>query len=86
MSEELETKIQTERDDALATLSEITEQCRYKTLGKGRIRSPEKSRIRLKYLRVMVSAQEARRKLLADKDLDELAEEVERLKEEYSHD
>lgn len=83
MSGELETKIQTERDDALTTLSEVSEQARYKSLGDGRIRSPEKERIRLKYLRVIISAQEARRKLLADKDLDELAEEIERLKEEY---
>ena len=82
MSEELNTKIQTERDDALVTLSEISEQARYKSLGDGRIRSPEKERIRLKYLRVIISAQEARRKLLADKDLDELAEEIEQLKED----
>jgi len=83
MSEELETKIQSERDSALASLTEVIEQARYKSLGDGRIRSPEKERIRLKYLRVIISAQETRRKLLADKDLDELAEEVERLKEEY---
>ena len=83
MSEELEAKIQSERDSALASLTEVIEQARYKSLGDGRIRSPEKERIRLKYLRVIISAQETRRKLLADKDLDELAEEVERLKEEY---
>jgi len=83
MTEELETKVQSERDEALASLSEVIQQARYKSLGDGRIRSPEKERIRLKYLRVIISAQDTRRKLLADKDLDELADEVERLKEEY---
>lgn len=76
-------KIQSERDDALAVLSEITEQARYKSLGEGRIRSPEKERIRQKYLRLIIQAQGERRKLLRDKDIDELAEQVEQLKEEY---
>ena len=83
MSTELETKIQSEREDALASLSEVIEQARYKSLGDGRIRSPEKERIRLKYLRVIISAQDTRRKILADKDLDELADEIEELKEKY---
>ena len=83
MSTELETKIQSEREDALASLSEVIEQARYKSLGDGRIRSPEKERIRLKYLRVIISAQDTRRKILADKDLDELADEIEELKENY---
>jgi len=82
-SEELEAKVQTERDEALASLNEVIQQARYKSLGDGRIRSPEKERIRLKYLRVIISAQDTRRKLLADKDLDELADEVEQLKDEY---
>jgi len=83
VSTELETKIQSEREDALASLSEVIEQARYKSLGDGRIRSPEKERIRLKYLRVIISAQDTRRKILADKDLDELADEIEELKENY---
>jgi len=83
MTEELTAKIQTERDEALASLNEVIQQARYKSLGDGRIRSPEKERIRLKYLRVIISAQDTRRKLLADKDLDELADEVEQLKDEY---
>jgi len=83
VSTELETKIQSEREDALASLSEVIEQARYKSLGDGRIRSPEKERIRLKYLRVIISAQDTRRKILADKDLDELADEIEELKEKY---
>jgi len=86
MSSERQEKIQSERDEALASLTEIVDHARYKSLGDGRIRSPEKERVRLKYLRVMVSALDSRRQYLADKDLDELAEEIEALKEQYEAD
>jgi len=86
MSNNTDVKVQTAREDALSVLETVSEQAKYKTLGKGRIRSPEKERIRCRYLRVIISAQAERRKILADKDLDELAEEVEQLKEEYGHD
>lgn len=82
MSTELDAEIQTERDEALATLSEVVDEARYKSLGDGRIRSPEKERIRLKYLRVIISAQDTRRKILADKELEELAERLEALEEQ----
>ncbi len=81
MTTELTEKLQSERDEALATLSDIVDYARYKSLGDGRIRSPEKERIRLKYLRVIVSAQSERRKLLADKELEELQERLEALEE-----
>lgn len=84
MSEELETKLQSARDDALASLNEVIEQARYKSLGDGRIRSPEKERIRLKYLRVIISAQAERRKVLADKEIEELKERLERIEEQQS--
>lgn len=74
-------EIQNQRDDALAVLSDITEQARYKSLGDGRIRSPEKERIRIKYLRLIVSSQGERRKLLRDKELEELEERLERIEE-----
>ncbi len=73
---------QSQRDDALAVLSEITDQARYKSLGDGRIRSPEKERIRIKYLRLMVQAQGERRKILRDKELEELEERLERVEEQ----
>ena len=72
-------KIQSQRDDALAELSDVIEQARYKSLGEGRVRSPEKELIRLKYLRVIISALSTRRKYLADKDLEELSERLDRL-------
>jgi hypothetical protein len=74
-------KIQSQRDDALAELSDVIEQARYKSLGEGRIRSPEKERIRLKYLRVIISALSTQRKYLADKDLEELSQRIEELEE-----
>ena len=82
MSTELEAKIQSERDEALATLNEVIDHARYKSLGDGRIRSPEKERIRLKYLRVIVSAEAERRKFLVDKELEELAERLEAIEEQ----
>lgn len=79
---DVDDEIQSARDEALAELSDIVDFARYKSLGDGRIRSPEKERIRLKYLRLMVSSLDSRRQYLADKDLDELAEEIEQLKNE----
>lgn len=75
-------EIQSARDDALAVLSDVVDEARYKSLGDGRIRKPESERVRLRYLRVIISAQAERRKILADKDLDELAERVEALEAE----
>lgn len=72
---------QSRREDALAVLDEITDQARYKSLGDGRIRSPEKERIRIKYLRLMVQAQGECRKLLRDKELEEIRERIEALED-----
>jgi hypothetical protein len=80
-NEELQTKVQTERDNALAELKDVIEHCRYKSLGKGRIRSPESERIRLKHLRLIVQANAERRKYLADKELEELKERLERIEQ-----
>jgi len=80
-SEQLQTKVQTERDNALAELKDVIDHARYKSLGDGRIRNPESERIRLKYLRVVVQANAERRKYLADKELEELKERLERLEE-----
>lgn len=82
--EEESNKIQSQRDEALAELSDVIEQARYKSLGDGRIRSPEKERIRLKYLRVIISALSTQRKYLADKDLEELSQRIEKLEEQHN--
>jgi len=74
-------KIESERDEALAALSDVVDEARYKSLGDGRIRSPEKERVRLKYLRVIISALSTRRQYLQDKELEELSERLEKLEE-----
>jgi F0F1-type ATP synthase membrane subunit b/b' len=82
MDEQLQTKIQSERDNALAELSEVIDEARYKSLGDGRIRNPQSEKIRLKYLRIIIQANAERRKYLADKDLEELKERLERIEEQ----
>jgi len=82
MDEQLQTKIQSERDNALAELSEVIGEARYKSLGDGRIRNPQSEKIRLKYLRIIIQANAERRKYLADKDLEELKERLERIEEQ----
>jgi hypothetical protein len=70
---------ETDRDDALADLRAVRERARYKTFGSGRIRDEGKAQIRVKYLRLVIQAANAERRLLKDKDLDELRDRVERL-------
>jgi|APHM01.1.fsa_nt_gi hypothetical protein len=79
----ISTKIQTDREEALAQLSDVTEEARYKSIGGGRIRNPEHERVRLKYLRLIIQAQSERRKLLADYEIEDLKNRLERLEGEY---
>ena len=81
--EQLQTQIQTERDNALAELKDVIEHCRYKSLGDGRIRNPESEKIRLKQMRLIVQANAERRKILADKELEELSQRLENLEDEW---
>ncbi|AGB39780.1 hypothetical protein [Natronococcus occultus] len=78
---DLSEEIKEKRDEAVAELDEIAEHARYKSLGDGRIRNPEHERIRLKYLRVMISAQDSKRKYIADRELEDMHERLERLEE-----
>ena len=72
----------TDREEALAKLSDVTEYAEYKVFGKGRIRNEQKEHIRIKYLRTIVSAANAKRSLLKDRDLDELADRIAELEEQ----
>ena len=83
MNEQLQTKIQSERDNALAELSEVIDEARYKSLGDGRIRNPQSEKIRLKYLRIIIQANAERRKYLAAQDLEALKERLERIEEKH---
>jgi hypothetical protein len=68
-----------DRDDVLADLRAVRERAQYKTFGKGRIRDKERAEIRVKYLRLIVQAANAERRILNDRDLEELRDRVERL-------
>ena len=72
----------TGRERVLADLREAREYARYKSLGDGRLRDPEKEKLRIKYLRTLVYAANAERGLLKDRDLDEMQEELTALLEE----
>jgi hypothetical protein len=76
-------EIQTDREEALAQLSDVTEEARYKSIGEGRIRQPEHERVRIKYLRLIIQAQSERRKLLADYEIEDLKKRLDRLEGEY---
>ena len=49
----------------------------------GRIRDAENEKVRVKQIRALVRAVDVRRKVTNDRDLQELAEEIEELKEMY---
>lgn len=69
----------TAREEAIRELREVREQAKYKTIGDGRIRDPEREGVRIRYLRLIVYAANAERQLLADRDLDRMLNELEDL-------
>lgn len=79
---ETATEPPTERDDALGDLRDVRDHARYKVFGKGRIRDAEKEDIRIKYLRLIVQSANAERRLLADKELEDMADELDELRAE----
>mgnify|MGYP000100081606 CR=1 FL=1 len=67
----------TAREQALKDLRDVRERAKFKALeGGGRIRDEGKEKIRCQYLRVLVQACNAERRLLQDQDLEELADRV----------
>lgn len=70
-----------DRDDVLADLSDVREHARYKVFGNGRIRDVEKERIRIRYLRTLIAAANAERQTQKDRDLDAMADEIDRLRD-----
>lgn len=65
-----------DRDELIDRLDTVIARLAYKASGKGRIRDEEKERIRNSYLRTLIQAANAERRLLKDRDLDDLAERV----------
>lgn len=72
-------------DSMLADLDVAIEEARYK-VENGRVRSPENEKVRIKWVRALAYAVNVRRQVANDRDLQELAEEVEAIKEQYEED
>lgn len=75
----------TDYDAMLDTLDVAIDEARYK-VENGRVRSPENEKVRIKWVRALAYAVNVRRQVANDRELQELAEEVETLKEQYTDD
>ena len=75
----------TDYDAMLDTLDVAIDEARYK-VENGRVRSPENEKVRIKWVRALAYAVNVRRQVANDRELQELAEEVETLKEQYTAD
>jgi hypothetical protein len=75
----------TDYDGMLADLDVAIAEARRK-VENGRVRSPENEKVRIKWIRALAYATNVRRQVANDRDLQELAEEVEALKEQYEED
>jgi hypothetical protein len=72
----------TNYDAMLDTLDVAIEEAQYK-IENGRVRSPKNDRVRIKWIRALAYTVNVRRQVANDRDLAELAEEVERLQEQH---
>lgn len=68
-------------DVMLETLDEAIDEARRK-IEEGRVRDEAKEKVRIKWVRALAYAVNVRRQVTTDRDLAELTEEVERLKED----
>jgi len=75
----------TDYDAMLETLDVGVAEARRK-IENGRVRSPENEKVRIKWIRALAYAVNVRRQVANDRDLQELADEVEALKEQYEDD
>jgi len=71
----------TDYDKMLETLDVAIEEAERK-IENGRVRSPENEKVRIKWVRALAYSLNVRRQIANDRDLEELAAEVEALKEE----
>ena len=71
-----------DREETIERLDRVIAYAEYKSLGDGRIVDAENERIRIKFLNTIVSAANAKRAMLKDKDLDELGERIAELEEQ----
>ena len=75
----------TDYDAMLADLDVAIAEARRK-VENGRVRSPENEKVRQGWVRALAYTVNVRRQVANDRDLQELAEEVEALKSEYEED
>lgn len=68
-------------DDLLATLDVLEDEALRK-VESGRVYDPENERVRIKWIRIAKDVVAEKRKVKKERDLEALAEEVERLKSE----
>ena len=68
-------------DAMLAHLDTAIEEAREK-IESGRVYNPENEKVRIKWIRAIAYAINVRRQVTVDRDLEDLAEEVDRLKEQ----
>ena len=71
----------TDYDSMLETLDVAIEEAKYK-IENGRVRSPENEKVRIKWVRALAYSLNVRRQIANDRDLEELAAEIEALKEQ----
>lgn len=71
----------TDYESMLETLDVAIEEAERK-IENGRVRSPENEKVRIKWVRALAYSLNVRRQIANDRDLEELAAEVEALKEE----
>lgn len=69
-------------DGMLEVLDAAIEEAKYK-VENGRVRSPENEKVRIKWIRALAYTVNVKRQVANDRDLQELAEEVEALKTQY---
>ena len=74
------TDLVSDYDDLLATL-DVLEKEALRKVESGRVYDPENERVRIKWIRIAKDVVAEKRKVAAERDLEELAQEVERLKE-----
>jgi hypothetical protein len=70
-----------EYDKMLDTLDDAIEEARRK-ISNGRVRDEAKEKVRINWVRALAYAVNVRRQVTADRDLAELSEEVDRLKQQ----
>jgi hypothetical protein len=72
----------TDYESMLETLDIAIDEAQYK-IENGRVRSPENEKVRIKWVRALAYTVNVRRQVANDRDLEELAEQVEQLKATY---